>query len=287
MPYKLPIRLFLAFSVFFCLISCHSRIYGPPPPTIAESLQYGESLYHNQEYRKAKSVFLNLVKRSPDNADAHYWLGTIHTRQAAFAKGVEAFQKVVAIDPTYAKAFYNLGAIYATVDSMYSVEKASHYFNRYLALDDNPPYKEKIVNWLDKNDALSEQAPAGENQQAAIFEKVDGLIEKKAFKKAGRILKDYLKSHPDSGVAHYKLGIVRINQDLLVDGRNELLKAILKKPDFSKAYYNLGVIYSKPGETYNPTKAAFFFRKHLSLEPESPHKNKILDFLNDDASPES
>ena len=91
--------------------------------------------------------------------------------------------------------------------------------------------------------------------------------------------KAVLKNDPTDYYAHYKLGVIYARQGLTKKGLFKFMEAICFNRNFSKAYYNLGTIYSSKGPHLNIDKAIFFFEKYLELEPDSKQKNKIEGWL--------
>ena len=51
---------------------------------------------------------------SPDNAKAHHYLGAICIKQGLRERAIKEFESVIAIDPSFGDAYYNLAYLYAT-----------------------------------------------------------------------------------------------------------------------------------------------------------------------------
>jgi len=220
--------------------------------------------------------------------DAHYRLGVIFGKQGNREKSAQEFLNVVSIDPAHHKAFYNLGAIYASQGPLYSVQKATDNFKRYLRLDPYSESRKQIIDWLKSHgqtiDNIEPIIGADKNDRASadadnMISQADTYVAQQSFDKAESLYKAVLDRNPRHAIALYKLGVMYMKQGASVKGRTELLKAISIDPNFSKAYFNLGILYSTQGETYDVEKAEFFFKKYLTLEPDALQKEKINAWL--------
>jgi len=96
---------------------------------------------------------MRVLEYNPRDRDVRYMLGVIYSRQGQIEKGRSEFTEVIAIDENYAKAYYNLAALYANEGPFRNVDKASILFKRYLELDQTSMYREKIERWLEKYDS--------------------------------------------------------------------------------------------------------------------------------------
>ena len=131
-------------------------------------------------------------------------------------------------------------------------------------------------------------APTPKEKAAEPEEKVDidhqmgvakAQYEKGNYQEAARSYQAVLSQNPDHVDALFKLGVIKYKQGFMTQSRSQFLRVIALAPTYSKAYYNLGAIYSTPGPSYNPEKAAFFFNKYLAIEPGSAHREKIERWL--------
>lgn len=56
----------------------------------------------------AESIFDDIIKKRPANAQAHYMLGYLRKEQQRYDEAIESFRKAVAIDPEYLNAWKRL-----------------------------------------------------------------------------------------------------------------------------------------------------------------------------------
>lgn len=84
-----------------------------------------------------------------ENADMHYNLGVLFSKQRDYSRALVEFRKVVELRPDDADAYYNLGVIYA--EHLPDREKALAHFRRYLTLNpgskDSGWVKQYIASW--------------------------------------------------------------------------------------------------------------------------------------------
>jgi superkiller protein 3 len=71
------------------------------------------------------------------------------------------------------------------------------------------------------------------------------------------------------------LGVVYGHQGLIKESRAAFEKVISIDPKYSKAYFNLGVLYSNGKSENSLMKSIHYFDTYLSLEPEANEKDMI------------
>jgi tetratricopeptide (TPR) repeat protein len=94
-------------------------------------------------YGDAEAAFNAALKRNPDNAVANDELGIVERKLGKFAQAEAAYQRTIAIEPSYAPAYFNLGVLY----DLYLDEpkKALEQFEHYLTLaGDN----KQVAGWV-------------------------------------------------------------------------------------------------------------------------------------------
>jgi tetratricopeptide (TPR) repeat protein len=290
--FKTTLYALLVAALTCCLAACAKMPGYKLSPQEAQYIQsrseYAESLYAKGDYDQAKQVLEEIIQKDPDNADAHYRLGVIYSKQGNMDQSAREFLSVISINEDYPKALYNLGVIYSSAGPLYSEKDAGLYFNKYLALEPDSPKRQEIIDWLTSHGQKVDAPPSVgkkktiedlQKDENGLIQQADTLVEQQKYDQAEGIYKELLAKNPQNSSAHYKLGVLYVKQGKMVDGRVELLKSISLDPGLSKAYYNLGIVYSVKGATYDVEKAEFFFRKYLELEPNSPQKAAIEDWL--------
>jgi protein O-GlcNAc transferase len=154
-------------------------------------------------FDNAINAYKKLLVIEPDNAHAHYSLGTLYSKKAMFDDAADELWMAVDIDPEMTEAHYNLGLIY---------------------------YRQ-------------------------------GLFDK-AIKEYQIALKLLPEAHNKkrTGV-HYKLGLAYEGNKLFRDAIHEFKKAIELTPDNSKIHNQLSVVYKKAGLFKKSEKEAGIYEK--------------------------
>lgn len=89
----------------------------PPSPTPVEAiLSQALSLQEQGNLDAAKAAFKEVLRRTPDNAIAHYDLGVIAQQQKENPAALQEYAAALAITPTYVPALFNTATIYGSTD---------------------------------------------------------------------------------------------------------------------------------------------------------------------------
>lgn len=79
---------------------------------VEQLVSKGEAAYQNGKLDVAENLFIEASKLDPTDEQSNYRLGNIYFKKGGFKKSAQYFSKVVAINPQNAKAHYNLGTIH-------------------------------------------------------------------------------------------------------------------------------------------------------------------------------
>jgi tetratricopeptide (TPR) repeat protein len=103
------------------------------PPTAAALVSQGLKAQLAGDETTAETTYQQAIKLDPNNAVAHYDLGTVYDRQGSKAQAVTEYTATLVIDPTFADALFNLAVDTVTTDSV----GAEKLYLRVLALQPN------------------------------------------------------------------------------------------------------------------------------------------------------
>ena len=167
-----------------------------------------------------------------------------------FQDAIDAFKKVISLNPNYANAYNNIGNLFKDQGKL---QEAIDAFEKALLI--MPDYAEAHNN---KGIVL--------RYQIKFYDAID------AFKKA-------ILLKPDYAIAYNNLGSVLNDQGKLDEAINAYKKAILLKPDYAEAYSNMAVTIKNQGKL---DYAIETFKKSISLNPNNAmtHKNYSFTLLN-------
>lgn len=146
----------------------------------------------------------------------HFNSGVTFYDQKEFSKAIQAYQKVIELDPAYVEAYNNLGIIYQEIGNF---DKALEVYHK--AIDINPQY-EKTFNNLGILHFLNER--------------YEESIE--AFQKA-------LSINPNNIESHINLGILFKKQGQVDQAIGSYQKALSLNPLHGETHYNMGLLYEQ------------------------------------------
>ena len=144
----------------------------------------------------------------------HFNSGVAFYDQKEFSKAIQAYQKVIELDPAYVEAYNNLGIIYQEIGNF---DKALEVYHK--AIDINRRY-EKTFNNLGILHFLNER--------------YEESIE--AFQKA-------LAINPNNIESHINLGILFKKQGQMDQAIGSYQKALSLNPLHGETHYNMGLLY--------------------------------------------
>jgi type IV pilus biogenesis/stability protein PilW len=149
----------------------------------------------------------------------HFNSGVDFYHQRDYAKAIQAYQKVIEIDPGYAEAYNNLGIIYQEAGDL---DRALSSYQKAIEVN---PKSEKALNNL------------------GVLLYLKGRYEEsiQAFQKALTLNANNIESHINLGILFKKQG--QMNQAI-----ESYHRALSINPLHGEAHYNMGLLYEQLGE---------------------------------------
>ena len=153
-------------------------------------------------------------KNESENTLLMYFnLGVDFYRQREISKAIQAYQKVIELDPTYVEAYNNLGIVYQDIGDF---DKALEAYQK--AIDVNPQYEKAYNNLgilLFVNERYDESIMAFQNALAINPHSIESNINlgtlfkrKGQFEKAIEYYQKALNVNPLHGETHYNIGLL-------------------------------------------------------------------------------
>lgn len=170
------------------------------------------------------------IKLDPSYDRAYYYLSSLYDKIGESEKAIEALKKCVELDPY---DYTSLNIIAAIYESMEQNQKALIYAKK--ALEINPNFGDALFNMGVINKKLGNNREALKYYEKAQSEFLNPnlylnmsaiYIEEGNFKKAEEILKEGLRSYPDSVNLHYNLACTYKNLDEISQALLELRNTI-------------------------------------------------------------
>lgn len=78
----------------------------------SSDLEKGLKLYKQENYEESIKVFLDILDKNENNAEAHYHLAFSYFRSGELDEGIEHAEKAVELDENNAEYHYRLGLLY-------------------------------------------------------------------------------------------------------------------------------------------------------------------------------
>gem|GEM_PF-3659884 len=205
-------------------------------------IEYGKNLLNKGDLAAAEDVFTKLLKREPDNAQGHYWLGQVNIKRQDFDKAINDIERSVVLMPKNWRLKKALGMAYVDA-GLY--DKAIAIINS--ALIDAPDNTELK---LDLADVYIKQ---GNRQEA------------------GQVIQGVVADSFDPGLAKRALGRLGYNEGLQFLADKELDKALETFNSIEALVPDVPVIWSKKAAAYyglkDYDKAEEYYRKVLEKNP--------------------
>jgi len=147
---------------------------------------------------------------------SHFNLGVSSYQQREISKAIQAYKKVIELEPTHVEAYNNLGIIYQETGDF---AKALEAYQKSIAI--NPRYEK------------------GHNNLGILLYLLDRYEESmEAFQKALAINSQNLESHINLGILFKKRG----QMDKAIESYQ---KALAINPLYGEAHYNIGLLYEQ------------------------------------------
>lgn len=209
---------------------------APPTPLPDQPAQKPAPPLPKQETLvKPKDSELETAKHQTAASDAliHFNSGVEFYHQRDYAKAMQAYQKVIEIDPGYAEAYNNLGIIYQDAGDF---DRALSAYQK--AIEINPRY-EKALNNL------------------GVLLYLKGRFEEsiRAFQKALTLNANNIESHINLGILFKKQG----KMDQAIESYH---RALAINPLHGEAHYNIGLLYEQLG---NMEMAIGHYQKFIQM----------------------
>ncbi|HEV2493407.1 MAG TPA: tetratricopeptide repeat protein [Terriglobia bacterium] len=195
----------------------------------------------------ARPELETLARSDPRTALYSYWLSRLDYDAMDFPSAIRHAQKALELDPSFTKAYDNLGLCYEAVGKY---EEAIRAYGRAVRLNQ----KDRPCS------------PWPSLDLGALLVKLDRLGE------AEESLTQSLKCDPRLPRAHYEMGRLLEKRQQDDQAVLELQQAASLDPSYAEPYYVLGRIYQREGDTRKAAEAWATFQKLERAEPRGrPH----------------
>jgi tetratricopeptide (TPR) repeat protein len=243
--------------VFVSIRGSSSFALAQPSGNEESEIKRAITLQQSGKPDEAIAQYQRTLKRYPQSAAAHNWLGVAYLQKNQLAAGEAQFRAAIKLDPKYIRAYNNLGSTLAQAGN---IPAAIEVLRNGLKLAPSDPA-------LRLNLAMALRAKGDAAEALPLFESL-------------------AKEHPEEASFSYQLGqTLRQNGNLpaaleafekALDANGEMpeayyaLAATLKeqKPTPANSYTLLGRNYRESGDL---PRARHMFQRALALNPNAPY----------------
>jgi tetratricopeptide (TPR) repeat protein len=96
---------------------------------------FGMIYYDNKElHYKAEELFKLAIKKKPDYAEAHLYLGNIYYKKRMLSEAMDQYKEAIDLKEDYAIAYSNLGAVYNDLNML---DKSRHCYFKAIEMNVN------------------------------------------------------------------------------------------------------------------------------------------------------
>lgn len=192
----------------------------------------------------ARPELEKLAGLDPRNPLYPYWLGRTDYDAMQFKPAVAKFQHALDLDPTFMKAYDNLGLTY---EALAQYDDAIRIYRQAVTL----------------NRPQTLPSPWPPLNLATLLVKLGRYLEAEAY------LQESLRYDPQFPKAHYQRGLLLDKEKQEAEAVRELKLAVQYDPAYPEPHYVLGRIYQRLG---NKTQADAEWQTFQKLKKESPRE---------------
>jgi len=198
------------------------------------------ALFSETDNAKAAEYFTRILKTAPDNTDALFLLGVAQGGMGETDAAIQTYQRVLAIDPRYFRAYFELGKIHEAAGRD---AQALQAFENTVKYGGTSPEAEQSRRRL----ALFGTSPEVARRVRDELSRGVKALDAGDLETAERLLKGVLTLVPDNTLALYDLATVYTRQGNNEAAIDALKRALASDPTHFPSHYGLALIYVGAG----------------------------------------
>ena len=229
----------------------------------------GTVLQKQNKLEEAIEAYSKALAIKPDDADTHYNIGIVFHGLNKLEEAIEAYNKALAIKPDYAAAYYNMGIVF---QKQIKLEEAIEAYNKAIAI--KPDHADAYFNMgtalkdqgkFEEAIAFYNKALAIKPDYAAAYFNMGTILEvQNRMDEAIEAYNKALAIKLDYAEAHFHIGVVFHGLNKLEEAIEAYNKALAIKPDYADAYINMGIAFQKQDKQEEAIEA---YNKALAIKP--------------------
>ncbi|MBD3287936.1 tetratricopeptide repeat protein [candidate division KSB1 bacterium] len=187
------------------------------------------------KHAEAVPFILKAAEQLPDHPEAQYMRGLVYVEKKKYDLAQRDFQRAIALDSTYAKAYNALGSVYEKTDRL---DRALRMFKEAIRLQPD-----------------SDQA---------YYNLGNTIYQQGKIKQAEQAYLQALEFNPNYSKAMNNLGVIYLTTGRLDRAEEAFHRTLDMNPANHNAIANLGIIYFQKGQK---ERARQMFRQALTIDP--------------------
>ncbi len=254
---------------------------SPQSPFQRNQFTYGVAFFQHGFLDEAERSFQQVIMQRPEDADAHYNLGTLYLRRNSIVEAQRSLEEAIRLRPDYPEAWNNLGMLAAQQGKN---DEAVRDFQTSLQL--RPAYATAALNLgnvyrregnLDDAQTLLKRAYDVEPANSEVSYGLGMLYAHRGQTDlAVQSLENAIRLRPDYSEALNNLGVLFVQVRRYPEAEQNFKMCIQRAPDFDQAYLNLARLYMVSDEK---EKARTILEALLKRQPQHKMAQQMLQML--------
>ena len=167
------------------------------------------------DFLKALSTFIEVVKKNPAHGDAYFQIGYCYAKLGRYPDAIEAYERAIRLKPNDADTYNNLCVAYGVL-------------RRY----------EEAIACCERAVQLRPDQAGSHNNLAWTYHQLG------RYREAIQVCLTAIQINPNYGLAYYNLGNNYLSLSRYEDAISSFRRAIQIKPDHAESHLNLGASYA-------------------------------------------
>ncbi|MFO1469794.1 MAG: tetratricopeptide repeat protein [Turneriella sp.] len=226
-----------------------SKNSGNTSGDAGKDIEAGKKAFAEKDYATAEAAFRKALEKSPDNADAHFFLGRTLDAQGKKDAAMAEYRRVLEKEPDHARANYYLGRL------LYQAQKygdAERHFKKSTAADAQFASAQYSLGLAQEKqgkggDALKAYKKAGELDGKLTQAHFNSAIILKKERRYDDALAELAKAGGGADV-DYQRGEVLLKQKKYAEAKDAFSRVLNEKPQHYEAAFNMALAYHKLGD---------------------------------------
>ena len=220
--------------------------------TVEGLISAGKTQLQQGQFDRARQTLESALKKSPDTAEAHYWLAKVFLAEKDLERGITELERSVDLAPDNVRLRNELGLMYERVGRLEDAER------QYQEILRRPTEDEKLMQSATKRLQLvqarrateaGDHARALQEYEAALERYPDdwNVVELTAhaynavgrFKEADVLFGRVIKMRPDDAALRFRIAVVHADRGETERAQEEFAKAVELDPKVATLKYNV------------------------------------------------